>query len=61
MGETYQEGDIVIIKAGEDWPEHLFRVHAIYPDCLSGYSITGPLAGEYGEPAFDLILGRHEV
>ena len=60
MGESYQEGDIVIIKAGEEWPEHLFRVHSVYDDCVTGYSITGPLEGEYGEPAFDLILGRYE-
>lgn len=61
MAELYQEGDIVVIKAGEEWPEHLFRVHSVETDCLTGYSITGPLAGEYGEPAFDLILGLHEA
>jgi len=41
-------GDIVVIRAGEDWPEHLFRVDDV--------SLTGPLKDEYGEPEFDLIL-----
>ncbi len=48
--------DIVVIRAGDDWPEHLFRVDFVFEDCVGGYSITGPLAGEYGEPTFDLIL-----
>ena len=51
--------DIVIIRADEDWPEHLFRVDEIFADCVSGYSLTGPLAGEYGEPSFDMILRIH--
>ena len=54
-----QLGDIVTIAAGEDWPEHLFRVSEVFDDCVGGYSLTGPLAGEYGEPEFDLILRVH--
>lgn len=50
-------GDVVIIKAGEDWPEHLFQVTETWPDCVGGYSLTGPLAGEYGEPDWSLIKG----
>jgi hypothetical protein len=51
-----REGDVVVIRAGEDWPEHLFRVDEVYDDLVTGYSVTGPLKGEYGEPDFDLIL-----
>jgi hypothetical protein len=51
-----REGDVVVIRAGEDWPEHLFRVDEVYDDLVTGYSVTGPLQGEYGEPDFDLIL-----
>ncbi|MDO6523859.1 hypothetical protein Q4578_19880 [Shimia thalassica] len=51
-----QLGDIVTIAAGEDWPEHLFRVDYVFDDCVGGYSLTGPLAGDYGEPDFSLIL-----
>ncbi|WP_181893106.1 hypothetical protein [Falsiruegeria mediterranea] len=44
---------------GPDWPEHLFRVDEVYEDLVTGYSITGPLKNEYGEPDFDLILRVH--
>ena len=54
-----REGDVVVIRAGEDWPEHLFRVDEVYGDLVTGYSITGPLKDEYGEPDFDLILRVH--
>ena len=49
-------GDIVVIRAGEDWPEHLFRVDDVWDDCVGGVSLTGPLKDEYGEPGFDLIV-----
>ncbi|WP_406645693.1 hypothetical protein QEZ52_17145 [Aliisedimentitalea scapharcae] len=54
-----QPDDIVVIRASEDWPEHLFRVSEVYDDCVGGYSITGPFEGEYGEPDIDLILRVH--
>ena len=54
-----KEGDVVVIRAGEDWPEHLFRVDEVYEDLVTGYSITGPLTDVYGEPDFDLILRVH--
>ena len=50
-----REGSIVVIRAFDDIPEHLFEVFDVYEDCIGGYSRTGPLAGDYGEPAFDLI------
>ena len=46
----------VIIRAFDDIPEHVFEIDEVYEDCVGGYSLTGPLAGEYGEPDFDLIL-----
>jgi hypothetical protein len=55
------EDDIVVIRAFDDIPEHLFRVWEVYEDCITGYSISGPLEGEYGEPAFDLILRLHDA
>ncbi len=54
-----KEGDVVVIRAGEDWPEHLFRVDEVYEDLVTGYSISGPLKDEYGEPDFNLILRVH--
>tara|TARA_R110002049_G_C9132760_1_gene559129 strand:+ start:1587 stop:1772 length:186 start_codon:yes stop_codon:yes gene_type:complete len=51
-----KEDDVVVIRAFDDIPEHLFRVWEVYDDCITGYSITGPLEGVYGEPAYDLII-----
>ncbi|MFC6637030.1 hypothetical protein GV827_16830 [Sulfitobacter sp. JBTF-M27] len=53
------EDDVVVIKAFDEWPEHLFQVWEVYDDCITGYSLSGPLEGVYGEPAFDLILRVH--
>lgn len=47
---------MVVIRAFDGFPEHLFRVSEVFDDCVTGYSLTGPLAGEYGEPGFELIL-----
>lgn len=54
--DNLKEGDVVVIAAFDDWPEHLFEVDETFEDCVSGYSITGPLVGVYGEPGFELIL-----
>ncbi len=54
-----KSGDVVVIRAGEVWPEHLFRIDEVFEDLVTGYSITGPLKDEYGEPDFDLILRVH--
>jgi hypothetical protein len=59
--DDYREGDIVVIKAGEDWPQHLFKIHEVYDDCVTGHSLDGPLEGCYGEPPLDLILGLHKA
>ena len=53
--DKFEEGDVVVIRAFDDWPEHLFEVDESFEDCVSGYSLTGPLAGVYGEPGHELI------
>ena len=50
------EGAVVVIMAFDDVPEHRFRVDEVHDDCVGGIALTGPLAGEYGEPPFELIL-----
>jgi len=39
--DDLQEGDVVVIRAAHDWPEHLFEVDETFDDCVSGYSISG--------------------
>jgi hypothetical protein len=50
-------GTVVWVAAFDDVPEHLFRVDEVYEDCVGGVALTGPLAGAYGEPELELILG----
>ena len=54
-----KEDDVVVLSAGDEWPEHLFQVWEIYDECITGYSISGPLDGVYGEPPMELILRVH--
>ena len=49
-------GCIVVIAAFDDVPEHSFRVEEVFEDCVTGTALTGPFAGEYGEPELELIL-----
>ena len=60
MEHELKEGTIVVISAFDDTPEHLFCISEVYEDCVGGYSITGPLKDEYGEPEFALILRVHK-
>lgn len=53
--DELNQGDVVVIRPLDDWPEHLFEVDETFEDCVSGYSITGPLVGVYGEPGRELI------
>ena len=46
---------VVVIRAFDDVPEHLFRIHSVEQDCVTGIALTGPLAGSYGEPPLELI------
>ena len=49
-------GDVVIVAACDEVPEHQFLVQEVYEDCVTGVALTGPLAGEYGEPELALIV-----
>ncbi len=49
-------GDVVVIRAFDDVPEHLFRVEEVFEDCVTGFAVTGPLAGSYGEPTIEMIV-----
>jgi hypothetical protein len=51
-----EPGDVVLIRAFDDVPEHLFRVEEVYQDCITGQALTGPLQGEYGEPELSMVI-----
>ncbi|SDW62851.1 hypothetical protein [Litoreibacter albidus] len=55
-----EPGVTVVLRAFDDVPEHLFLVHTIEDDCVTGVALTGPLAGAYGEPPLDLIKSVHQ-
>ena len=46
----------VLIRGFDDVPEHVFEVHTIEDGYVTGMALTGPLAGEYGEPDIELVL-----
>ena len=49
-------GCIVLIAGFDDIPEHQFQVEEVYEDLVTGTVLTGPLAGEYGEPEIEMIV-----
>ena len=49
-------GDVVVIGGLDDIPEHQFQVDEVYQDLVTGTVLTGPLAGEYGEPDIEMIV-----
>ena len=49
-------GQHVVIAAFDDIPEHEFEISEVYDDCVGGYSLAGPRAGEYGDPDCEMIL-----
>ena len=49
-------GDVVAIAAFDDVPEHWFQVEEVLEDCVTGVALTGPLAGEYGEPEISMVI-----
>ena len=49
-------GCIVLIEGFDDIPAHQFLVDEVFDDFLTGTALTGPLAGEYGEPEMLLVL-----
>ena len=53
---TITPGSIVLIAGFDDIPSHQFLVEEVFVDCITGIALTGPLAGEYGEPDNALVL-----
>jgi len=53
---TITPGSIVLIAGFDDIPEHSFCVEKVFQDCITGTALTGPFAGEYGEPDIALVL-----
>jgi hypothetical protein len=49
-------GSVVLIAEFDDLPEHQFEIEEIYEDIVTGFALSGPLKGEYGEPPRELIL-----
>ena len=49
-------GCIVLISAFDDIPEHQFQLEEVYEDLVTGTALTGPFAGEYGEPEIKMIV-----
>ena len=49
-------GDVVVIVGFVDIPDHQFQVEEVYEDLVTGTVLTGPLAGEYGEPDREMIV-----
>jgi len=54
-------GSIVVIHAFDDIPEHLFRIDEVFDDCVTGFALSGPFTGEYGEPDIALIKAIHRA
>ena len=46
----------VVIRSFDDVPEHVFVIHTIEDGYVTGMALTGPFAGEYGEPEIELVL-----
>ena len=49
-------GQVVLIKGFDDVCEHTFVIDEVHDDFVTGKALTGPLAGEYGEPEIEMIL-----
>ena len=57
MGQLdLRPGCIVLIKGFDDIPEHEFRIEEIYEEFVTGMALSGPFAGEYGEPDIKFVL-----
>ena len=53
---TTTPGCVVLLASFDDIPPHQFLVQEALKDCITGTALTGPLAGEYGEPDIALVL-----
>jgi len=49
-------GCVVLIEGFDDIPAHQFLVNEVFDGFITGKALTGPLAGEYGEPEITLVL-----
>ncbi len=49
-------GCIVLIAGFDNIPDHQFQVEEVFEDLVTGTALTGPFAGEYGEPDIELVL-----
>ena len=47
---------VVVIGGFDDIQDHQFQVEEVYEDLVTGTILTGPLAGEYGEPDIEMIV-----
>ena len=50
-----RSGCIVLIAGFDDIPEHKFLIEEIYEEFVTGMALSGPFAGEYGEPDKKMI------
>ena len=48
-------GCIVLIAGFDDTPEHQFQVEEVFEGLVTGTALTGPFAGEYGEPGIERV------
>ena len=48
-------GCIVLIAGFDDIPEHQFQVEEVFEGLVTGTALTGPFAGEYGEPGIERV------
>ena len=53
---TITPGSTVLIAGFDDIPAHQFLVEEVHENCITGMALTGPLAGEYGDPDLDLVV-----
>jgi hypothetical protein len=57
MGQLdIRPGSIVLIAGFDDIPEYEFRIEEIYEEFVTGMALSGPFAGEYGEPDIKFVL-----
>ena len=49
-------GAVVVIGGFDDIPDHQFQVEEVFEDLVTGTVLTGPFAGEYGEPDREMIV-----
>jgi len=54
-------GTVVVIDTFDEIPEHLFKIDEVLEDCVTGFALSGPLTGEYGEPDLALIKAIHRA